>query len=129
MIQFYDFMISHIQTGTTMHETLAAYYGCFNDAEISLIEAGERTGKLNSALLQIADQTEKMDSITRKIKGAMTYPAIMVVGMVGCVAVLMIKVIPTLTSFFGDPENLPAATQMIMSVSQFFMDYWFMMLM
>lgn len=100
MIKFYDFMITRIQSGTTMHEALESYYGCFNDAEVSIIEAGERTGKLNTALIQIADQTEKVDSITRKIKGAMTYPLIMVVGMVACTAVLMIKVIPTLTGFF-----------------------------
>ena len=68
MVKFYDFMITRIQSGTTMHEALEAYYGCFSNAEISIIEAGERTGKLNSALLQIAEQTEKIDSITRKIK-------------------------------------------------------------
>ena len=62
-----------------MHEALAGYYGCFGDSEISIIEAGERTGKLNLALLQIADQTEKVDSITRKIKGAMTYPVLLIV--------------------------------------------------
>lgn len=54
----------------------------------------------------------------------MTYPMIMIVGMVGCVAILMIKVIPTLTSFFGDPANLPEATRMIISVSDFFINYW-----
>lgn len=124
MLKFYDFMIEHIQSGTTMHESLGAYYGCFSDAEVSIIEAWERTGKLNTALVQIADQTEKVDSITRKIKGAMTYPMIMIVGMVGCVAILMIKVIPTLTGFFGDPENLPEATRLIISVSDFFINYW-----
>lgn len=126
MIKFYDFMIMRIQSGTTMHEALGAYYGCFSDAEISIIEAGERTGKLNTALLQIADQTEKVDSITRKIKGAMTYPIIMIVGMIACVAVLMIKVIPTLTGFFWDPSNLPAATQYVIAVSDFFIAYWFL---
>ena len=65
-------MIDRVQGGRTMHEALADYYGNFGDAEISIIEAGERTGKLNQALLQIAEQTEKVDSITRKIKGAMT---------------------------------------------------------
>lgn len=128
MIQFYDFMITRIQSGTTMHDALGAYYGCFNDAEVSIIEAGERTGKLNTALIQIADQTEKVDSITRKIKAAMTYPIIMVVGMVGCTAILMVKVIPTLTSFFWDPESLPAATKYIMAVSDFFTNSWFLML-
>lgn len=129
MIKFYDFMISRIQSGTTMHEALDAYYACFSNAEISIIEAGERTGKLNTALLQIAEQTEKIDSITRKIKGAMTYPMIMIVGMVGCVAILMVKVIPTLTGFFWDPANLPDATRMIIGVSNFFIHYYFLMLM
>jgi type IV pilus assembly protein PilC len=125
MIKFYTFMIDRIQWGLTMHESLQAYYGCFSDSEVSLIEAGERTGKLNQALIQIADQTEKVDSITRKIKGAMTYPALLVVGMAACVTLLMVKVIPTLTSFFGDPETLPAATKLIIKTSDAFKDYWF----
>lgn len=126
MIKFYTFMIDRIQGWLTMHESLAAYYGCFNDSEVSLIEAWERTGKLNQALIQIADQTEKVDSITRKIKGAMTYPALLVVGMAACVTLLMVKVIPTLTSFFGDPETLPPATKLIIKTSDFFKDYWFL---
>lgn len=125
VIKFYDFMITRIQSGTTMHEALDQYYGCFGDAEISIIEAGERTGKLNSALLQIAEQTEKVDSITRKIKGAMMYPMLLVTGMVGCVTILMVKVIPTLTGFFWDPANLPDATRLIISISDFFIGSWF----
>jgi type IV pilus assembly protein PilC len=128
MIKFYDFMIDRVQSGRTMHEALAEYYGCFTDAEISIIEAWERTGKLNMALIQIADQTEKVDSITRKIKGAMTYPILLVVGMAGIVTVLMVKVIPVLTWFFGDPENLPDATRMIIEVSDFFKANWFSVL-
>jgi type IV pilus assembly protein PilC len=127
MIKFYDFMIDRIQGGLTMHESMIAYYGCFNDSETSIIEAGERTGKLNLALIQIAEQTEKIDSITRKIKGAMTYPIMLVVGMMGCVTVLMVKVIPTLTSFFGDKENLPSATKLIVNTSDFFINNWFYM--
>jgi type IV pilus assembly protein PilC len=124
MIKFYDFMIDRVQGGRTMHEALAEYYGCFTDAEISIIEAWERTGKLNMALIQIADQTEKVDSITRKIKGAMTYPMLLIVGMAGIVTVLMVKVIPVLTGFFGDPENLPDATRMIIQISDFFKANW-----
>ena len=69
-----------------------------------------------------------MINSNRKIKAAMTYPIIMVVGMVGCTAILMVKVIPTLTSFFGDPEKLPTATKYIMAVSDFFTNSWFLML-
>lgn len=127
MVKFYEFMIEKIQWWLTMHEALAWYYSNFSDSEIYLIEAGERTGKLNQALLQIADQTEKVDSITRKIKGAMTYPILLIVGMAWCVTILMVKVIPTLTSFFGDPENLPTATKLIVNTSAAFQDSWFMM--
>lgn len=125
MIKFYDFMIERVQWGRTMHESLEDYYGCFGDAEISIIEAGERTGKLNQALLQIAEQTEKIDSITRKIKGAMTYPVLLIVGMAGTVTVLMIKVIPVLTWFFGDKESLPAATKLIVNTSEAFQKNWY----
>lgn len=125
MIKLYDFMIDKIQWGLTMHEALAGYYGNFSDSEVYLIEAWERTGKLNQALIQIADQTEKVDSITRKIKGAMTYPVLLVVGMIWCVTMLMVKVIPTLTSFFWDPENLPPATKLIVKTSDAFQNSWF----
>lgn len=124
MAKFYDFMIEKIQWGLTMHESLAAYYWNFSDSEVYLIEAWERTGKLNQALIQIADQTEKVDSITRKIKWAMTYPVLLVVGMAWCVTLLMVKVIPTLTSFFWDPENLPAATKLIVNTSEAFQNSW-----
>jgi type IV pilus assembly protein PilC len=128
MLKFYTFMIDRVQWGRTMHEAMADYYGCFWDAEISIIEAGERTGKLNQALLQIAEQTEKVDSITRKIKWAMTYPLLLVVGMFLCVTVLMVKVIPVLTGFFWDPESLPTATQYILKVSAFFQSSWWIII-
>jgi type IV pilus assembly protein PilC len=129
MQKFYDYMIEKVQWWLTMHESLEGYYGNFTDAEVSIIEAGERTGKLNTALIQIAEQTEKVDSITRKIKGAMTYPVLLVVGMAGCVTVLMVKVIPTLTSFFWDKESLPAATKLIVNTSDFFKANWFFIFM
>lgn len=124
MLKFYDFMIKNIQSGMPMHESLRSYYGNFTDAECSIIEAGERTGKLNLGLLQVADQAEKMDSISRKVKGAMTYPAVLIIGMIGVIVVLMVKVIPSLLTFFGDPETLPDSTKMILAVSDFFTNGW-----
>lgn len=128
MWKFYQFMIDRVQSGFTMNEALRSYYGNFNDAECSIIEAWERTWKLNQWLLQVAEQTEKMDSITRKVKGAMTYPLVLIVGMIGVIVVLMVKVIPTLLQFFGDPETLPEATKLILAISNFFSEYWLMMI-
>lgn len=128
MIKFYEFMIDRIRSGLPMHQSLREYYGNFTDAECSIIEAGERTGKLNLGLLQVADQVEKMDSISRKVKGAMTYPIVLIVGMIAVVVILMVKVIPSLISLFGDPETLPESTKMIMATSDFFSNYWLMLI-
>ncbi len=128
MQKFYDFMIERVQSGYMMNEALQSYYGNFTSAECSIIEAGEKTGRLNASLLQIAEQTEKIESIRRKVKGAMTYPMVLIVGMVLVVSVLLIKVVPTLVTFFGDEEKLPGATQMILKTSRFLGSYWFFML-
>lgn len=124
MLAFYNFVIERVKSGSTLNDSLRSYYDNFTDAECSIIEAGERTGKLNQALLQIADQTEKMDSISRKIRGAMIYPAVLIIGMIAVIIVLMVKVIPTLLEFFGDPETLPDSTKMILGMSNFFQAYW-----
>ena len=124
MLAFYNFVIERVKSGSPLNDSLRSYYDNFTDAECSIIEAGERTGKLNQALLQIADQTEKMDSISRKIRGAMIYPAVLIIGMIAVIIVLMVKVIPTLLEFFGDPETLPDSTKMILGMSNFFQAYW-----
>ena len=128
MLAFYNFVIERVKSGSTLNDSLRSYYDNFTDAECSIIEAGERTGKLNQALLQIADQTEKMDSISRKIKGALVYPAVLIIGMIAVIIVLMIKVVPTLLEFFGDPETLPDSTKVILAISNFFQSYWFLLL-
>ena len=124
MLAFYNFVIERVKSGSTLNDSLRSYYDNFTDAECSILEAGERTGKLNQALLQIADQTEKMDSISRKIRGAMIYPAVLIIGMIAVIIVLMVKVIPTLLEFFGDPETLPDSTKVILGMSNFFQAYW-----
>lgn len=123
MLRFYDFSIEKIESGYSLNEALRSYYGNFSDAECSIIEAGERTGKLNHGLLQIAEQAEKVDSITRKVKGALIYPAILIVGMVLVVLIVIIKVVPALMVFFTQ-ENLPGSTKLLLATSEFFTNHW-----
>ena len=54
----------------------------------------------------------------------MIYPAVLIIGMIAVIIVLMVKVIPTLLEFFGDPETLPDSTKMILGMSNFFQAYW-----
>jgi type IV pilus assembly protein PilC len=100
----------------------------FSDAEASIIESGEKTGRLNSALIQLADQVEKVASISNKIKGALIYPAAIVCVMFASITVLMTLVVPKLVEMFGDKSKLPPLTQFLMNVSDFFVGYWWLMI-
>lgn len=128
MIRFYDFAIERIESGYSLNEALRSYYGNFTDAECSIIEAGERTGKLNQGLLQVAEQAEKVESITRKVKGALIYPAVLITGMIIVVIVLIVKVIPAILVFFEDRSQLPTSTQILLGMSDFFSNHWMLII-
>lgn len=100
----------------------------FSDAEASIIESGEKTGRLNTALIQLADQVEKVASISNKIKGALIYPGAIVCVMFASITVLMTMVVPKLVEMFGDKSKLPPMTQFLMNVSDFFVGYWWAMI-
>lgn len=121
---FYDEMILKIQAWVPLNQAIYDYGESFNAAEVSIIEAWEKTGRLNEALIQIADQTEKIDWIRRKVIGSLTYPAVLIIAMVVVVTILMVKVIPTLIGFFGEADKLPNSTRLLLTVSQFFQNSW-----
>ncbi len=64
----YENIIKGIRSGTSLSQTLREYGENFSDAECSIIESGEKTGKLNLALIQLADQTEKVSGVSKKLK-------------------------------------------------------------
>ncbi len=121
-------MISGIKTGKNLSGTLRDFDGTFADAECSIIESGEKTGKLNAALVQLADQVEKVADVSRKLKGALIYPAGIVVVMFIAIGVLMTLVVPKLIEMFGDKEKLPPMTKILIGVSDFFVGYWWAMI-
>ncbi|MDD2745910.1 MAG: type II secretion system F family protein [Candidatus Gracilibacteria bacterium] len=124
----YTTIIDQIKGGKNLSNALRNFDGMFTDAEASIIESGEKTGRLNTALLQLADQVEKVSSISNKIKGALIYPAAIVVVMIASIMVLMTLVVPKLVEMFGDKSKLPPLTQFLMTLSDFFVGYWWAMI-
>lgn len=120
----YDNIIVGIKSGKNLSQTLREYGENFSDAECSIIESGEKTGKLNLALIQLADQTEKVSGISKKLKGALMYPAAIVVVMIGSIMVLMTMVVPKIVEIFGDKDRLPPLTKVLIATSDFFVGYW-----
>jgi len=115
-----------VEGGSSLAEALAKHPLQFDDLYCSLVHAGEQAGILETLLDKIATYKEKVEAIKGKIKKALFYPAaIMVVAFI-ITAILLIFVIPqcasTFKSFGGD---LPALTKMVISLSEFFQEYWY----
>ncbi len=102
MKRIQDTMIQDIHSGHNLSTTLKAFPKSFSDSEIAMIESGEKTGKLNIALLQLATQIEKLASLSKKLIGALIYPALIIIVMIGVVFVLMWQVVPKLIGIFSD---------------------------
>jgi len=109
-----------------LSEAMALYPRTFTTAEIGIVESGEKTGRLNVALRDLADQIEKLASMNGKIKGALIYPAAIVIVVIGVIVVMMTMVVPKLLEIFEDKSALPASTQLLIKISDSFIHYWWL---
>jgi len=109
-----------IEGGTSLHESLAKHPLYFDDLYTNLVEAGEQAGALESLLDKIATYKEKTEALKKKIKKALFYPAAVLAVAVIVTLILLIFVIPQFESLFkGFGADLPAFTQMVISLSEF----------
>ena len=128
--KLYSNIIEWIRTWKNLSNCLRDYDENFSDSECSIIESWEKTWKLNSALLQLADQVEKVEGISKKIKWALIYPVAIIFVMFWAVSVLMTLVVPKIVEIFWDKSKLPPLTQFLILVSDFFVNYlWLVILM
>lgn len=109
-----------IKKGSSFHDALAAYPKVFPEIFVAMVRAGEESGSLADALTVVGLQMERSEELVRKIRGAMIYPAI-VISAVFVVGILMlIYVVPTLTSTFTQlGVKVPLATRVIVALSSF----------
>jgi len=115
--------------GEALSQTLRQFPEDFNELYCNLIEAGEKSGTLEKMLDNIASHKEKMESIKRKIKVALTYPiAVIFIAMLITTGLLMF-VVPQFESLFKSFDaSLPKLTAMVVIISQFFQHDWFLIL-
>lgn len=117
-----------IEGGTSLHEALAKHPLYFDDLYTNLVEAGEQAGALETLLDKIATYKEKTEALKKKIKKALFYPAAVLVVAVVVTMILLIFVIPQFESLFkGFGADLPAFTQMVISMSRFVQDQGWML--
>jgi type IV pilus assembly protein PilC len=122
-------MARAIEKGGTFSDSMAQHPDVFADSHIGMIRSGEVSGQLNNILKQLAVEVEKSASITRKVKGALMYPAFIMVVVVLVVAAMMIFVVPKMAEIFSQSGNeLPLLTRIVISTSNFMIDKWAILL-
>ncbi len=119
--------LEDLKTGKWLSLCMEKYSSSFTNAELWMIESWEKTWKLNWALSDLADQTEKLASISWKLKSALMYPAMIIIVVIWVIAILMTLVVPKLLEIFEWWDNLPASTKLLMWISDVFVNYWWLM--
>jgi len=113
-----------VDSGALLSDAFAQHPKIFSEFFINIIKSGETSGKLDEVLEYLADEMEKSYDMASKIKGAMIYPAFILVGLTGVGVVLMVYVIPNLTSVMVESGmKLPLSTRIVIAVSDFMRDY------
>ncbi len=109
-----------IKKGSSFHEALAAYPNVFSALFIAMAKAGEESGSLADSLAVVGLQMERAEELSRKIKGAMIYPSIVIIAIFIVAILMLIYVVPTLTKTFTSlGVELPLATRIIVAISDF----------
>src|SRR6056297_2663109 len=118
-----------ISSGTSFAGALRKHPKYFNDLYCNLVDSGEKAGALEQMLDRIATYLEKTELLKKKVKKAMTYPAAIVVDAIIVTAILLIKVVPQFESLFqGFGADLPVFTQMVIRMSEWLQQWWFIVL-
>jgi type IV pilus assembly protein PilC len=116
-----------VEAGLAMSDALERHPKVFNPLYVAMVRAGESGGLLESALLRVADQLEKEDSLRRQVKAAMVYPGV-IITFAGLILVALVAfIVPVFAKVFHDFHGkLPAITQFTVALSDAMTGYWYL---
>lgn len=122
-------ILKDVQGGAQLADSLEKHPAIFSDVYVNMVRAGEAAGIVDDILKRLAAQVEKSASMKKKIKGAMTYPTVLLTLTVVAFFGLMIFVIPTIGGVLtGLGGELPALTKGMLDMSAFMIQYWYIII-
>ena len=114
-----------VLAGNTFSKALQRYTQYFPNLYIALVKSGEASGKMSDILLKLADNLEKQREFQQKIKGALTYPVVVLIGMAAIMFIMITFVMPKLLGLYKDfGIDLPVTTKILIFVSTFLAQFW-----
>lgn len=125
LLKVYQTIVQDLQQGSALSLAISKHHKIFDPVFVAIVRSGESTGQLDKVLLQLADRMDMTQDFNSKVRGAMIYPAFIVVVMIGIVVAMMLYVIPNIKTVFEESNvALPWTTQLIISISDFTVGYW-----
>lgn len=121
-------IISDVEGGRALSEAFGKHPEVFDSVYLSMISAGEVSGTMDDALRRIAAQQEKDAAMMSKIRGAMTYPLIVLGVIVVVVAFMLLTVVPQVDQLYSDlNKQLPLVTLIMVGTANFFINFWWIL--
>lgn len=118
-----------VNEGSSLADALGKHPTAFDNLYVSMVRAGEIAGNLDEVLGRLAEFMESADKLKSKVQGAMIYPFIMILIGVGIMGLLMVAVVPQITSVFAQQgKALPWHTSLLINTSDFLSSYWWLII-
>ena len=116
-----------VEKGASLSQALSKHPKAFSRLYIAMVKAGEIGGVLDSVLLRLADTIEKQVELRRKVKSAMTYPAVVAVLVLVIVSAMLLFIIPMFEDLYSElGGTLPVPTRILISISKFVREFWWL---
>jgi type IV pilus assembly protein PilC len=118
-----------VEGGKSLSESFSKHPEVFDPVFLALVGAGELSGTLDKSLMRIADQQEKDAAVMSKIRGALTYPIIVLVVIFGVLAFMLLTVVPQVEKLYKSlKQTLPFTTQIMVSAADFLVRFWWLVI-
>ena len=119
-----DEIIASVEGGKSLSESFSKHPHVFDNVFLALVTAGEASGTLDDALRRIAAQQEKDAAMMSKIKGALTYPTIVLVVIMGVVVFMLVAVVPQVKNLYSDlNQELPLITKIMVGMADLVVNF------
>lgn len=122
-------ILADVESGESLSKSFEKHPKAFSPTYIALVRAGEAGGVLDKVLERLADNLEKNQEFRGKVKGAMIYPAIIVLGMIAVSIIMVVFIMPRLTELYSQFDaDLPITTKILTGISGVVINFWYLIL-
>ncbi|MES2216739.1 MAG: type II secretion system F family protein [Patescibacteria group bacterium] len=118
-----------LQAGNSISASLAKHPKIFSEFYVSMVKSGEESGKLNDTFLYLADYLDRAYELSSKVKGALVYPAFVIMTFVTVMILMFTMVIPKISAILVESgQDVPVYTKVVLGISNFLVSYGFVVL-